>query len=45
MILLDGKKTSNDIKDEIALEVDSIINSGGKKPHLAWLGNSSKENE
>ena len=37
MILLDGKKTSNDIKDEIALEVDSLINSSGKKPHLAAI--------
>ena len=37
MILLDGKKTSNDIKDEIALEVDSLISSGGKKPHLAAI--------
>jgi len=37
MILLDGKKTSNVIKDEIALEVDSLINSGGKKPHLAAI--------
>ena len=35
MILLDGKKTSNDIKDEIALEVNGIVNNGGKKPHLA----------
>ena len=31
MILLDGKKTSNDIKDEIALEVNGIVNNGGKK--------------
>ena len=37
MILLDGKKTSNDIKDEIALEVQEIISSGGKKPHLAAI--------
>ena len=37
MILLDGKKTSNDIKDEITLEVQEIISSGGKKPHLAAI--------
>ena len=37
MILLDGKKTSNDIKDEIALEVDALISNGGKKPHLAAI--------
>ena len=37
MILLDGKKTSNDIKDEIAQEVLDIIRKGGKKPHLAAI--------
>ena len=37
MILLDGKKTSNDIKEEIALEVHEIISNGGKKPHLAAI--------
>jgi len=37
MILLDGKKTSNDIKDEIALEVQEITSSGGKTPHLAAI--------
>ena len=37
MILLDGKKTSNDIKDEIALEVQEINSSGGKIPHLAAI--------
>ena len=35
MILLDGKKTSNDIKDEIKLEVDRIKEKGEKVPHLA----------
>ena len=35
MIILDGKKTSNDIKDEIANEVKSIIDSGNRPPHLA----------
>ncbi|SHG90138.1 bifunctional 5,10-methylenetetrahydrofolate dehydrogenase/5,10-methenyltetrahydrofolate cyclohydrolase [Flavobacterium defluvii] len=35
MQLLDGKKTSNDIKNEIAIEVQSIKAAGGKVPHLA----------
>ena len=35
MILLDGKKTSNDIKDEIALSVKVIVSSGSRPPHLA----------
>ena len=37
MILLDGKKTSNDIKDEITQEVLDIVRKGGKKPHLAAI--------
>ncbi|MCI5057305.1 MAG: bifunctional methylenetetrahydrofolate dehydrogenase/methenyltetrahydrofolate cyclohydrolase FolD [Flavobacteriales bacterium] len=37
MILLDGKKTSNHIKSEIASEVDKIIEDGGKRPHLAAI--------
>ena len=37
MIILDGKKTSNDIKEEIAVEVNSIISSGGKTPHLSAI--------
>ena len=37
MILLDGKKTSNDIKDEIASEVSQLVANGGKKPHLAAI--------
>ncbi len=37
MIILDGKKTSNDIKEEIAVEVQSIISSGGKIPHLSAI--------
>ena len=37
MIILDGKKTSNDIKDEIAKEVDVLLLNGGKKPHLAAI--------
>jgi methylenetetrahydrofolate dehydrogenase (NADP+)/methenyltetrahydrofolate cyclohydrolase len=35
MHLLDGKKTSEDIKNEIAAEVQSIKAAGGKVPHLA----------
>jgi methylenetetrahydrofolate dehydrogenase (NADP+)/methenyltetrahydrofolate cyclohydrolase len=35
MILLDGKKTSSDIKDEITLEVLQLKNEGKKTPHLA----------
>ncbi|NQY04917.1 MAG: bifunctional 5,10-methylene-tetrahydrofolate dehydrogenase/5,10-methylene-tetrahydrofolate cyclohydrolase [Flavobacteriaceae bacterium] len=35
MKLLDGKKTSNDIKDEIAAEVAKMKANGEKVPHLA----------
>jgi len=35
MTLLDGKKTSNDIKDEIKVEVDRMKEDGQKVPHLA----------
>ena len=35
MTILDGKKTSNDIKDEVADEVNSIISNGDRPPHLA----------
>jgi methylenetetrahydrofolate dehydrogenase (NADP+)/methenyltetrahydrofolate cyclohydrolase len=37
MILLDGRKTSNDIKDEITIEVARIKANGGKTPHLAAI--------
>lgn len=37
MELLDGKKTSNDIKDEIAIEVAEIVKSGARPPHLAAI--------
>ena len=37
MILLDGKKTSADIKEEIALEVRELKNRGHKTPHLAAI--------
>ena len=32
MILLDGKKTAADIKEEIALEVRNLKNNGKKHP-------------
>jgi methylenetetrahydrofolate dehydrogenase (NADP+)/methenyltetrahydrofolate cyclohydrolase len=35
MILLDGRKVSNDIKDEIAEEVKKMKANGEKVPHLA----------
>jgi len=35
MIILDGRKTSNDIKDEIAVAVNEITASGSRAPHLA----------
>lgn len=35
MILLDGKKTSAEVKAEIKIEVDKLKASGGKIPHLA----------
>ena len=37
MNILDGKKTSNDIKNEIADEVVDLLNLGMKKPHLAAI--------
>jgi len=37
MILLEGRKTAKDIKQEIAEEVSSFISGGGKKPHLAAI--------
>ena len=35
MIVLDGKKTSNDIKAEIAESVKDIVAKGSRPPHLA----------
>tara|TARA_B000000475_G_scaffold206039_1_gene168177 strand:- start:649 stop:1515 length:867 start_codon:yes stop_codon:yes gene_type:complete len=35
MIILDGKKTSNDIKAEIAESVKEIVANGSRPPHLA----------
>ena len=37
MELIDGKKISAEIKNEIAEEVKKIIASGGKTPHLATI--------
>jgi len=37
MILLDGRKTAADIKEEIALEVSRLVNKDKKKPHLAAI--------
>ena len=37
MQLLDGKLTSNILKDEIAAEVQKLIAKGVKKPHLAAI--------
>ena len=37
MIVLDGKKTSNDIKAEIAESVKEIVANGLRPPHLAAL--------
>ena len=35
MKTIDGKKISNQIKQEIKIEVDQIIKKGGRAPHLA----------
>jgi methylenetetrahydrofolate dehydrogenase (NADP+)/methenyltetrahydrofolate cyclohydrolase len=37
MTIIDGKKISEDIQNEIAVEVQAIIESGGKIPHLAAI--------
>ena len=37
MIILDGRKTSNDIKEEIAQAVKKIKSEGRKTPHLAAI--------
>jgi len=37
MTILDGKKVSNDIKDEIAAEVSKMKQKGEKVPHLAAI--------
>ncbi|MBL7883118.1 MAG: bifunctional methylenetetrahydrofolate dehydrogenase/methenyltetrahydrofolate cyclohydrolase FolD [Bacteroidia bacterium] len=35
--IIDGKKISNQIQEELILEVNAIKNSGGKIPHLAAI--------
>lgn len=35
MIILDGLKTSQELRQEIATEVENIVHNGGKRPHLA----------
>lgn len=35
MIILDGKETSRQIREEVAKEVESLKGKGGKTPHLA----------
>ena len=37
MLLIDGKATSNQIKEEIAVEVEQLKASGKKAPHLAAI--------
>lgn len=37
MQLIDGKKTAQEIKAEIAIEVKAIVAAGGKQPHLAAI--------
>ena len=37
MVLLDGKKTSNDIKEELKVKVDQLKAEGKKVPHLAAI--------
>ncbi len=37
MTILDGKKVSSDIKDEIAIEVEKMKERGEKVPHLAAI--------
>ena len=37
MEILDGRKTSNEIKEEIAIEVADIVSSGKRPPHLAAI--------
>jgi len=37
MVLLDGKKTSKDIKEELKVKVDKLKNEGKKVPHLAAI--------
>ena len=42
MKIIDGKEISNQIKQEIKIQVDGIISNGNRPPHLAAVivGNS-----
>ena len=37
MTLIDGKKTADDIKREIAAEVETMVAAGQRRPHLAAI--------
>ncbi len=37
MIILDGKATADIIKEELTLKAKSIVDNGGKRPHLAEM--------
>lgn len=37
MTIIDGKKVSDDIKSEIAAEVERMVSEGHKRPHLAAI--------
>ena len=37
MELIDGKKIADDIKKEIAIEVEQMVSEGKKRPHLAAI--------
>ena len=37
MQIIDGKATAATIKQEIAAEVEAIVNAGGRRPHLAAI--------
>lgn len=37
MVVLDGKQTSINIQDEIAIQVKQRVANGSKKPHLAAI--------
>ena len=37
MELIDGKKIADNIKQEIATEVEQLVKDGKKRPHLAAI--------
>lgn len=37
MLLLDGKKLADELKQEIKTETDALVQNGGKQPHLAAI--------